>query len=376
MSKRDFYEILGVGKSADKNELKRAYKKLAIKYHPDKNPDNKEAEEKFKEAAEAYDVLSDDQKRANYDRFGHDAPGGFGGGGGGGFQGMDDIFSHFGDIFGDFGFSNGGGRRRRGPQGPPPGKDLQIRLTLTLKEIAEGVTKKVKIKRQRSCGSCAGAGGTGKSTCSTCGGQGQVRQMTQSLFGQMVNVTTCPTCQGSGSSIKDRCGSCAGEGRVKEESTIEIKVPAGVAEGNYLTLRGEGDAGRMGGPAGDIIAVIHEKEDGFYQRDGADLHCEVKVPYTKLVLGGKVKIPTLHEDVEIKVAAGTQPGQKFRIRDKGLPELNASFKGSLYVKIDVLVPEKLSSEERDLIEKLAELQQEGEKEREKSFFESFKELFS
>ena len=372
MSKRDFYDILGVSKDADKAELKRAYKKLAIKNHPDKNPGDDAAEERFKEAAEAYDILSDDSKKANYDRFGHDAPGGFGGGGGGGFGGgsMDDIFSQFGDIF-------GGGRRQRGPSGPPPGKDLQVRLTLDLKEIAEGITKKIKIKRHRSCGSCAGAGGTGKSTCSTCAGQGQVRQMTQSLFGQMVNVTTCPTCQGSGTSIKDRCGSCAGEGRVREESTISIKVPPGVAEGNYLTLRGEGDAGRMGGASGDIIAVIHEKEDGFYVRDGADLHCEVKVPYHKLVLGGKQRIPTLFDEVEIKIAAGTQPAQKFRIRDKGLPEVNHSqYKGSLYVKINVLVPEKLSSEEKDLIVQLAEVQSEEDSAREKSFFDSFKDLFS
>lgn len=375
MSKRDFYDILGVSKDADKAELKRAYKKLAIKNHPDKNPGDDAAEERFKEAAEAYDVLSDDSKKANYDRFGHDAPGGFGGGGGGfGGGSMDDIFSQFGDIFGG-GF--GGGRRQRGPAGPPPGKDLQVRLTLDLKEIAEGITKKIKIKRHRSCGSCAGAGGNGKSTCSTCAGQGQVRQMTQSLFGQMVNVTTCPTCQGSGNSIKDRCGSCSGEGRVREESTISIKVPPGVAEGNYLTLRGEGDSGRMGGAAGDIIAVIHEKEDGFYVRDGADLHCEVKVPYHKLVLGGKQRIPTLFDEVQIKIAAGTQPAQKFRIRDKGLPEVNHSqYKGSLYVKINVLVPEKLSSEEKDLIVQLAEVQSEEDSAREKSFFDSFKDLFS
>lgn len=376
MSKRDFYEVLGVSKDASKDELKRAYKKLAIKFHPDKNPGDTEAEEKFKEAAEAYDVLSDEQKKASYDRYGHDAPGGFGAGGGGGFSGMDDIFSHFGDIFGDFGFSGGGGRRRRGPSGPPPGKDLQVRLTLSLKEIAEGVTKKIKIKRYRSCGSCSGQGGRGTSTCPTCGGQGQVRQATQSLFGQMVQVTTCPTCQGSGTVVKDKCKSCQGEGRIREESTIEVKVPAGVSEGNYLTLRGEGDAGRMGGQAGDIIAVIHEKEDGFYQRDGSDLHCVVKVPYTKLVLGGKVRIPTLFEDVEIKVGAGTQPGQKFRIRDKGLPELNSSYKGSLYVNLEVLVPEKVSGDERELIEQLADIQQDGEMEREKSFFDSFKELFS
>ncbi len=376
MSKRDFYDILGVSKDADKAELKRAYKKLATKNHPDKNPGDDAAEERFKEAAEAYDVLSDDSKKANYDRFGHDAPGGFGGGGGGfGGGSMDDIFSQFGDIFG--GGFGGGGRRQRGPAGPPPGKDLQVRLTLDLKEIAEGVTKKIKIKRHRSCDSCAGAGGTGKSICSTCAGQGQVRQMTQSLFGQMVNVTTCPTCQGSGNTIKDRCGSCAGEGRVREESTISIKVPPGVAEGNYLTLRGEGDAGRMGGAAGDIIAVIHEKEDGFYVRDGADLHCEVKVPYHKLVLGGKQRIPTLFYLVEIKIAAGTQPAQKFRIRDKGLPEVNHSqYKGSLYVKINVLVPEKLSSEEKDLIVQLAEVQSEEDSAREKSFFDSFKDLFS
>jgi molecular chaperone DnaJ len=371
MSKRDFYEILGVGKDVGKEELKRSYKKLAIKYHPDKNPGNHEAEEKFKEAAEAYDVLSDDQKRSNYDRFGHDAPN-MGGGGGQGFSGFEDIFSHFGDIFG-----GGGGGRRRGPSGPPPGGDLQIKLPLNLKEIAEGCSKKVKIKRYRSCVSCSGHGGSGKTSCSTCGGSGQVRQVSQSLFGQMVNVATCPDCQGSGTTVSSICRDCSGEGRIREDSVINIKVPAGVAEGNYLTLRGEGNFGRQGGAAGDILAIISEKNDDFFERDGSDLYCELEVPFTKLVLGGNCRLPTLFDEVDLKVAAGTQVGRKYRLKGQGLPHVNSpARKGDLYVVIKTRVPEKLSGKSKDLFHELSELQAVDEEKRENSFFQNFKNIFN
>ena len=279
--KRDYYEVLEVAKDAQLDEIKRAYKKMAIKFHPDKNPGDKAAEEKFKEAAEAYEVLSDQKKREQYDRFGHDAPGVQGGQG---FSNFEDIFSHFGDIFGDFGFgggARGGGGRPRGKQGPPRGSDLQLKLTLTLKEIAQGVNKKLKLKRQRPCERCGAKGGSGVKTCTTCGGMGQVRHISQSLFGQMVNVSTCPDCSGTGESVSNRCAHCAGEGRIRQEDTIEVKIPAGVADGNYIKLRGEGDTGPHGGAAGDLIVMISEKKDEFFTRNGTDLECAAatgKVP--------------------------------------------------------------------------------------------------
>ncbi len=377
-TKRDFYEILGVSKDASADEIKRAYKKLAIKYHPDKNPGDKAAEEKFKEAAEAYDVLSDDKKRQQYDRFGHDAPGGMGGGQG--FSSFEDIFSHFGDIFGDFGFGGGmgggrGGRSQR-RSGPPKGRDLQIKVALTLKEIAEGTTKKVRIRRYKTCSDCAGHGGTGAKTCPTCQGQGQVRRVSQSLFGQMVNVTTCPECNGSGEIISSKCKTCSGEGRVQTENTIDIKIPAGVSEGNYLNLRGEGDVGQRGGPAGDLIVVISEKKDEFFTRDGNDLHCELDIPVFKLALGGAVRVPTLDGEVSIKLGSGTQPGRKYRIKEQGLPDVNTRYRGDLYVEINARIPETLSAKEKQLYEELASLQKEQEEAREESIFQKVKSFFS
>ncbi len=380
MAKRDYYEVLGVNKDASTDEIKKAYKKLAMKYHPDKNPGDKTAEEKFKEAAEAYDVLSTPEKKANYDRFGHAADQMGGGGyGGGGFSNFEDIFSAFGDIFGGGGggFGGGFGGRRR-PSGPPPGEDLQIRIPLNLKEIAEGATKKVKIRRYRKCSSCAGHGGTGEKTCQTCHGQGQVKRVSNSIYGQMVNVTSCPTCQGLGKVISDPCKVCTGEGRVKEESTISIKVPAGVAEGNYITLRGEGNVGQRGGAAGDLIALITEAKDDFFVRHGNDLHCELPVSITKMVLGGKVKVPTLEDEAfELDVSAGTQAGKRMQIKGKGLPELNRmDRRGSLYVTLQVKIPSSLSSEERDLYRKLNDLSEEKDRNEESSFFDKIKSFFS
>jgi molecular chaperone DnaJ len=380
MAKRDYYEVLGISKDAGTDEIKKAYKKLAMKYHPDKNPGDKKAEESFKEAAEAYDVLSTPEKKAQYDRFGHDAAN-MGGGGfsGGGFSNFEDIFSAFGDIFGGGGggFGGGYGGRRR-PQGPPPGEDLQIRIPLNLKEISEGVTKKVKIRRYRKCGSCAGHGGTGEKTCQTCNGQGQVKRVSNSIFGQMVNVTTCPTCSGFGKIIAEPCKSCTGEGRIKEESTIAIKVPAGVAEGNYITLRGEGNVGQRGGAAGDLIALITEQKDDFFVRQGNDLHCELPVSITRMVLGGKIKVPTLEEDAyELSIDSGTQAGKRIQIRGKGLPELNRpDRKGNLYVNLQVKIPTTLSSEERTLFGRLSELSEEKDRREETSFFDKIKSFFS
>lgn len=370
MSKRDYYEILGVSKDAGADEIKKAYKKLAIKNHPDKNPGDNAAEERFKEAAEAYEVLSHNEKRSQYDQYGHNAPNM----GGQGFSGFEDIFSHFGDIFGGGGF--GGGRRSSRRSGPPRGNDLQIKVALTLKEISTGCTKKIRIKRHRTCKTCSGEGGSGTKTCSTCNGMGQIKQVSQSLFGQMVNVATCPACNGRGSSFETPCKSCHGQGRVKEESTISIKVPAGVTEGNYLTLRGEGDVGPNNGPAGDIIAVIVEKSDEYFERDGLDLYCNLDVQLTKLVLGGTQRVPTLASEARIKIAAGTQSGTKFRLKGQGLPDVNGYGQGNLYVIVKPLIPQKISSKEKTLYKELNELQAVAEEKRETSFFNNFKSFFS
>lgn len=377
--KRDYYEVLGVGKDASADEIKHAYKKLAIKYHPDKNPGDKEAEEKFKEAAEAYDVLSNPEKRKNYDQFGFNAPGGgFGGGGFGGFGGgfdINDIFSQFGDIFGG-GFGFGGGSRGRRKAGPPRGNDLQIKIALSYKEIFEGCTKKVRLKRYAPCTECNGKGGSGVSDCSTCHGTGRVRRSTGGFF-QMISESACPTCGGMGEVIANPCSHCRGEGRVQENEEIAVKIPAGVSEGQYLNLRGEGNCGPRGGASGDLLAVIAEKQDDFYTRDGDDLHCEIKVPVHKLILGGTQRIPTLDGDeIAIKIAAGTQSGSILRLREQGLwPLKKQGDRGSLYVNIGVEIPKDLSREEKELYQKLAEIRKDKETAQEESFLEKMKNLF-
>jgi len=373
MSKRDYYEVLGVSKGASPEEIKSAYKKLAIKYHPDKNQGNKDAEEKFKEAAEAYDVLSDAKKKGTYDQFGHAGMQGGMGGGGPGFSSFDDIFSHFGDIFGDvFG---GGGRRggARRQSGPPRGEDLQIKLSLTLQEIYSGTTKKVKLKRYNKCESCNGTGGTGKQTCTTCGGMGQVRQTQNSLFGTMVNVVTCPECQGSGTIIKQKCSSCYGHGRTLGEVTISIDIPAGVAEGNYITLRGEGHRGMNGGAAGDLLAIITEKEDPYFERQGLDIYCQAEVSFPTLCLGGEIRVQTLDGEVELKIPSGTQSEKLLRLRGKGLPDINGQGQGDQYVKVHAYTPSNLSSREKELLEELEKINR--EKAPESSFFEKAKNFF-
>lgn len=377
--KRDYYEVLGVGKDASADEIKHAYKKLAIKYHPDKNPGDKEAEEKFKEAAEAYDVLSNPEKRKQYDQFGFNAPGGGFGGGGFGGQGFsfEDIFANFGDIFGG-GFSGfgGGGRRSSRKAGPPRGNDLQIKVALSYKEIFEGCTKKVRLKRYTPCTECNGKGGQDIKECSTCHGTGRVRRSTGGFF-QMITESACPTCNGTGEVIAKPCSNCHGEGRVQETEEISIKIPAGVAEGQYLNLRGEGNCGPRGGACGDLLAVIAEKPDDFYSREGDDLHCEIKVPVHKLVLGGTQRIPTLDGgEVQIKIAAGTQAGSILRLREQGLYPLNKrGDRGSLYVNIGVDIPKDLSREEKELYQKLAELRHDKETAQEESFLEKMKNLF-
>jgi len=376
MAKRDFYEVLGVPKDATEDQIKSAYKKMAIKYHPDKNPGDKKAEDAFKEAAEAYDVLRDSDKRAQYDRFGHQAFENGQGGGGGGFQGgFEDIFSRFGDIFGDDAFGGmfgGGGRRSRG--GPQRGQDLQVKVKLTLKEISEGVTKKIKVRRLDHCHSCDGVGGKGKKTCSTCAGQGQVRQVANSIFGQMINVVTCPKCNGMGSSFEISCPTCDGAGLERKEVTLSVNIPAGVAEGNYLTLRGEGNKGPRKGPGGDLIVLIAEEEDDIFHREGANLTCHVRMPYTTAVLGGSVRIPTIEGEIDLKIPAGTQSGKTFALRGKGLPELQGRGKGDLLVRVSIRVPEKLGARQKELLEELKACE-EGTG-AEKSFFDKVKDIFS
>ncbi len=373
MAKRDYYEVLGVPKDADVSAIKAAYKKLAVKYHPDKNPDNKEAEEKFKEAAEAYGVLSDAQKKAQFDRFGHAAEGG---GGPQGFSNFEDIFSAFGDVFGggggeSFGFGRQGGRGRA-RSGPPRGQDIQIAISVTLPEVNTGVTKKVKLKRFNACKTCTGQGGTGKQNCSTCGGQGQVRQVQNSIFGQIVNVTTCPECAGMGSTIKVRCKDCNGSGRLQEEVTLSIDIPPGVDESNYLTLRGEGHRGQQGGGAGDLMVAIQEAKDETFERRGSDLYATVEVPYTTVALGGEVRIKTIDGDVDLKIPAGTQSEKMMRLKGKGLPEVNSSGRGSHYVKVHVHTVTSMNAKEIEVLRELEKLQ---ETHHPKSFFEKAKSFF-
>ncbi|MFT7121617.1 MAG: molecular chaperone DnaJ [Neolewinella sp.] len=385
MAKRDYYDILGVDKGADASVLKKAYRKLAMKYHPDKNPDNAEAEEKFKEAAEAYDVLSDDQKKARYDQYGHAGmgqQGGFSGGHGG--MTMEDIMSQFGGMFGGGGggggdFFGGGGAQRqsRGERG----SNLRIKVSLTLEEIANGVTKRIKVKRQKQCDTCDGSGAKDASdvaTCNTCGGAGVVRQVRSTFLGQMATTTTCPTCSGAGTTIKATCGTCKGDGRTYGEDTLEVKIPAGVEEGQQLSMRGSGNSGRRGGPAGDLLINIAEKPHEHLQRDGQKVIFDLFLNFADAALGTSVEVPTITGKVKIKIPPGTQSGKIFRLRGKGLPELQGYGTGDQLIHVNIYTPKKLSKEETTMLEGLRESDnfkpqlQKGEK----GFFERMKEYFN
>ncbi len=360
--KRDYYEVLGVERNADAETIKKAYRKAAIKYHPDKNPGDKEAEEKFKEAAEAYDVLSNEDKRARYDRFGHagmngaGGAGGFGGFSSGGFS-MEDIIGQFGGIFGGAFGGFGGGRSRGRSQHVNRGSDIRVTVRLTLKEIAEGVTKKLKINKTVACDKCGGSGAKNSSayeTCSQCGGSGYVITVQNSFFGRMQTQSVCPTCGGSGKTIKEKCDKCHGEGVERGQEVVEVNIPAGVAEGMALTVRGRGNAARQGGVNGDLIVVIEEEHNPELVRDGNDLVHSLNITVTTAILGGEAEIPTVDGRVRIKIAPGTHAGKVLRLRGKGLPDVNGYGRGDITVIVDVTIPDELTKEERKIVEELAE----------------------
>ena len=364
MEKRDYYEVLGVDKNASADQIKKAYRKKAIEFHPDKNPGDKEAEDKFKEAAEAYEVLSNEEKRARYDQFGHAGMGGAAGNGGpygyGGGMSMDDIFSMFGDIFGGHaggfggfgGFGGGGGQssRRRFR-----GSDLRVRVKLTLAEIATGVEKKFKLKKDVTCTHCSGSGAEGNSgseTCSTCNGSGSVIRNQQTILGTMQTRATCPTCHGEGKVIKNKCKVCAGEGTTQGEEVVTVKIPAGVADGMQLSMSGKGNAGKHNGIPGDLLIQVTEEPHPDLVRDGNDVVYNLVISIVTATLGGTVEIPTIDAKAKVKIDAGTQPGKVLRLRNKGIPDINGYGTGDLLVKINVYIPEALSKDERKLFNQL------------------------
>lgn len=391
MAKRDYYEVLGVSKDASEDEIKKAYRKIAIKYHPDRNPGNKEAEEKFKEAAEAYDVLHDSQKRQQYDQFGFNGPGG-GTGGFGGFSSaggfsMDDIFSMFGDVFGGhggfsgFGSGFGGGGQRRAAQ--QRGSDLRLKVRLTLQEIATGVTKKFKVKRDVACNHCHGSGAEGSGgheTCPTCHGSGVVTRTTQSLFGMMQTQSVCPTCGGEGTVIKNKCHYCGGSGVVKGEEVVEIKIPAGVSEGMIVNVPGKGNTGRHNGTPGNIQVYIEEEPNTTFVRDDNDLIYNLLLDFPTAALGGNVEIPTIDGGkVRIKIESGTQPGKALRLRGKGLPAVQGYGRGmgDMVVNISVYVPKTLSSSEKKALEEMQQSDNfKGDYATKQTIFQKFRNYFN
>ena len=388
MSKRDYYEILGVAKSATTDEIKKSYRKVAMQFHPDRNPGDKAAEEKFKEAAEAYEILSDADRKAQYDRYGHAGVSGNGRGGGfsGGGMNMDDIFSQFGDVFGDDLFGNffGGGQRggRSGQRSRGVrGSNLRVKLKLTYEEIAKGVTKNIKVKKHVVCTTCSGSGAKDKGsvqTCGTCGGSGQVRKVQNTFLGQMQTVTTCPTCGGEGSTVTAKCGNCKGEGRVYGEETVSIDIPAGVQEGMQLNVSGKGNAGERGGASGDLIILIEEEAHKELHREGLNVAFELHLSFTDAVFGTQIEVPTIDGRAKIKIPAGTQSGKIFRLKGKGFPAVNSYEKGDQLIQVSVWTPQHVSSDEKAMLEKLSNSQnfKPQPDKNEKGFFEKIKEMFS
>lgn len=377
MSKRDYYEVLGVSRNASEDEIKKAYRKLAIKYHPDKNPDDKSAEDKFKEAAEAYEVLSNPDKKRKYDQFGHAGMGGGSGFSGGGMN-MEDIFSNFGDVFGGaFGFGGGGqssGRRVN------KGTNLRIKVKLTLEEIAEGAHKKIKVNKYKSCGTCNGSGAQGGSysNCSHCQGTGRVTRVTNTFLGQMATQSTCPHCGGEGRTISNKCNTCFGDGIVRGEEVIELDIPAGVENDMQLSVRGKGNAGPRNGINGDLIIVIEEIPHESFSREGVNLYHDLHLSFMDVALGTNVEIPILGGKAKVNIPAGTQAGKVLRLKGKGIQELNGYHKGDLLVNINVWTPQTLSPNERKILESLQESPnfKPNPNPKEKGFFSRMKEYFS
>jgi len=380
---RDFYDVLGVSKGASQSEIKKAYRKAAMQHHPDKNPDDPKAEEKFKELGAAYEALGDEDKRAAYDRYGHAAFEGGGGGGRGGFHDPMDIFSQVfggggggGSMFDDL-FGGGGGGRRGGggASAQKRGSDLRYDLEISLEEAASGVEKELEIEKSAACSTCSGTGskskGGGAKTCTTCGGRGAVARQA----GIFIQQSTCPECRGAGQVISDPCGDCDGEGRRQEAERVSIRIPAGVDDGTRLRSTGKGDAGLRGGPAGDLYVFLHLREHSIFQRDGEELFCEVPLPFSTAALGGELEVPTLTGPATIKVPAGTQGGTTFRLRDRGMPTLSGRGKGALNIEVQVEVPTKLNREQKEKLTAFTESIGEKNSPMQESFFEKAKQFF-
>jgi len=383
--KRDYYEILGVEKTADESAIKKAYRKVAMQYHPDRNPDDKEAEEKFKEAAEAYEVLSDPNKKAKYDRFGHAGMENMGGGYSGGGMTMEDIFQHFGDVFGDGGspfesfFGGQSGSRGRGTG--QKGSNLRIKVALTLEEIEAGTTKKIKVKKQVACKTCGGSGAKDRnsvSTCNTCQGAGYVRQVKNTFLGQMQTTVVCPRCNGAGKTVTASCGTCKGDGRTMDEETIEIEIPGGVQEGMQLSMRGKGNAGQAGGPSGDLLINIEEKPHDHFSRDGMNVVYELFLNFADAALGTQAEVPTLSGNVKVKIPPGTQAGKIFILKGKGLPSLQQYGKGDQLINVNIWTPKNLTNEETQMLEKMRNMPNFNPTpdNNEKGFFDRMKEYFN
>lgn len=380
MAKKDYYEVLGVDKSASGEEIKRAFRKLAKKYHPDMNSGDKDAESKFKEVNEAYEVLGDKDKKAKYDQFGHAAfdPNSFGGGGFGdfsGFGGMGDIFETF---FGEGGFGFSTSSRRTRNTGPQRGNDLRYDIEISFEEAAFGAKKDIRINRNEACHTCKGTGaapGSGAETCKKCGGTGEIRNVQNSVFGRIVNVSVCDACHGEGSVIKNPCATCGGKGVLRKNRKITVEIPAGVDSGSILTLRGEGEPGLRGGSGGDLFIYIRVRPHKTFKRDGIDLHCEVPISFVSAALGGMIKVPTLEEDVKFNIDAGTETGSTFKIKGKGIQSLKGRYKGDLYFTVKIQVPKRLDEKQREALKNYADTMGDSYNETDKSFFGKVKDAF-
>ncbi len=373
MSKRDYYEVLGVSKTASKDEIKKAYRKLSKQYHPDINK-AEDAADKFKEIKEAYEVLSDDQKRAQYDQFGHANPNqGFGGGGfsgdfGGGFGGFEDIFSSF----------FGGGGRRRDPNAPRQGSDLQYTMTINFEDAAFGKETTIEIPREENCDTCKGTGakpGTKVETCSHCSGSGQINVEQNTPFGRIVNRSTCPHCRGTGKHIPSKCTSCSGTGKVKKRKKINVKIPAGIDDGQQLRVSGQGEPGINGGPSGDLYVVFHVREHEFFERDGDDVYCEVPLTFVQAALGDEIQVPTLHGKVNLKIPAGTQTGTRFRMKGKGIPNVHGRGQGDQHIIVKIVTPKKLNEKQKQLLKEFAEISGSTVDDQKDSLFDKMKRAF-